>query len=243
MKHKENKGGAGPVSEQPDFPKNESLPNNIKVAEKQEEHETVAAPGVPPTVSKPEERHLINYDEILLPPDGLLSIGHIPTKIPVGKPDKEVYFRTRSDPEWEGNLPIYTHRGTSGGDETYLVMPPVQKYLDEQKLLRRVRMFTLITQSGDLILMPIPLPNSDGSTNSYNDGKLEAVMKGKTRWVRMVANTRTKGYDIYYPESKLPEPVWPALPATFHSALDIAFAGKIIENIDHKLILALRGIV
>jgi hypothetical protein len=195
------------------------------------------------TMLKPAEQHLINYEDILLPPDGLLSIGHIPTKIPVGKPDKEVFFRTRTDPGWEGNLPIYTHHGASGGDETYLVMPAAQKYLDEQKLLRRVRMFTLLNQSGDLILMPVPLPNSDGTTNSYNDGKLTAVTEGKTRWVRMVANTRTKGYDIYYPESKLPEPVWPTHPATFHSALDIAFAGKIIENMDHKLISALRGII
>ena len=220
-----------------------SPPNNINVAGKRKKTEISTAPQVPPTVSKPEERHLINYEDILLPADGLLSIGHIPTKIPVGKPDKEVYFRTRTDPGWEGNLPIYTHHGASGGDETYLVMPPAQKYLDEQKLLRRVRMYTLINQSGDLILMPIPLPNPDGTTNSYNDGKLKGVTEGKTRWVRMVANTRTKGYDIYYTESILPEPVWPALPETFHSALDIAFAGKIIENMDHKLIMALRGII
>jgi hypothetical protein len=240
-KQDKEKGVPETGSTQSGTPKDESLPDNINVAGKATD--LVATPEVPPTVSKPEERHLINYDEILLPPDGLLSIGHIPTKIPVGKPDKEVYVRTRTDPEWEGNLPIYTHRGASGGDETYLVMPPAQKYLDDQKLLRRVRMFTLINQSGDLILMPIPLPNPDGTTNSYNDGKLKGVTEGRARWVRMVANTRTKGYDIHYPESKLPEPVWPALPATFRSALDIAFAGKIIENMDHKLILALRGIV
>jgi hypothetical protein len=215
----------------------------INVAGNQDGSDIVAVPEVPLPVSKPEGRHLINYDEILLPPDGLLPIGHIPTKIPVGKPDIEVYFRTRTDPGWEGNLPIYIHHGASGGDETYLVMPAAQKYLDEQNLLRRVRMFTLINQSGDLILMPIPLPKSDGTTNSYNDGKLRAVTEGRTRWIRMVANTRTKGYDIYYPESKLPEPVWPAHPATFHDALDIAFAGKIIESMDHKLILALRGII
>ena len=240
---KNKKGRAGVVDADPSSPKNGLLPDNINVGVAQEGSGKVEVPEVPPTVSKPEERHLINYDEILLPSDGLLPMGRIASSIPVGKPGKEVFFRTLIDPGWEGNLPIYTHHGASGGDETYLVMPAAQKYLDEQKLLRRVQMFTLINQSGDLILMPIPLPNSDGTTNSYNDGKLKAVTEGKTRWVRMVANTRTKGYDIHYPESKLPEPVWPAHPATFHSALDIAFAGKIIEGMDHKLILALRGIL
>jgi len=238
---KNEKGAPHTGFNQMGAPNNESLPNNINVVG--DRTGVVVAHEVPPTMLKPVEQHLINYEDILLPSDGLLSIGHIPTKIPVGKPGKEVYFRTRTDPGWEGNLPIYTIRGASGGDETYLVMPPAQKYLDEQKSLRRVRMFTLINQSGDVILIPIPLANSDGTTNSYNDGKLKGVMEGKTRWVRMVANTRTNGYDIYYPESTLPEPVWPAHPATFHSALDIAFAGKIIENMDHKLVLALRGVI
>lgn len=201
------------------------------------------APEISPTMLKPERRHLINYDEILLSSDGLLPMERISSTIPVRKPNKDEFFRTRTDPGWEGNLPIFIHRGASGGDETFLVMPEVQMYLQEQKLLRRVRMFTLITQGGVLLLMPIPLPELDGTTNSYNDGKLVAVTEGMRRWVRMVANNGTKGYDLHYTESTLPEPVWPALPATFHDALDIAFKGKIIENMDHKHIMALRGVV
>jgi len=241
MKNKEGVPHTG--SNQQGTPTEESSPVNINVAGMREESGTAAAPEVPPTVSKPDERHLINYEDILLPPDGLLPMEHISSTIPVRKPYKDEYFRTRTDSGWEGNLPIFVHRGATGGDETFLVMPEAQMYLHEQKLLRRVRMFTLITQGGVLLLMPIPLPDSDGTSNSYNDGKLAAVMEAKTKWVRMVANTGTKGYDLHYSKSILPEPVWPALPATFHSALDIAFKGKIIENMDHKHIKALQGII
>lgn len=234
---KQDKEKGAPVTDstQPGAPTDKLSPSNhINVS---------TAPDVPPTMLKPAEKHLINYDEILLPPTGLLPMERISSTIPVRKLFKDEYFRTRTDPGWEANLPIFVHRGASGGEETFLVMPEAQMYLQEQKLLRRVHMFTLITQGGVLLLMPIPLPDSDGTTNSYNDGKLAAVTEAKTRWVRMVANTATKGYDIHYTESVLPEPVWPASPATFHNALDVAFKGKIIENMDHKHITALRGII
>ncbi len=234
--------GAPPTgSTQSGTPTEELPPNNINVAGKGTG--VVVTPDTPPTMLKPVVQHLINYDDILLPSNGLLPMERISSSIPVRKPYKDEYVRTRTDPGWEGNLPIFVHRGAAGGEETFLVMPEAQMYLQEQKLLRRVQMFTLITQSGVMFLMPIPLPAADGSTNPYNDGKLAGVTEAKTRWVRMVANTATNGYDIHYTESTLPEPVWPALPATFHSALDIAFKGKIIENMDHKLILALRGII
>jgi hypothetical protein len=95
--------------------------------------------------------------------------------------------------------------------------------------------------SGVLLLSPIGLPDADGKNNPYNRSREENYLKAETGWVRISANKDLGGYDIWYPETKLPEPDWPTPPNTLKEMLSIAFKGRYINVPDHPIINRLRG--
>jgi hypothetical protein len=235
MANKENKRSAGPDSEQPDSPKDESLPDNINVAGGQEGSGTDFPAHVPKVDNEVND---IDFDALRLPPTGQVVVKENLSIIPIRKPKKTEYFRKRPGKDWEIDLPLYE----DDDGETYLVGPVCLGFLNDQGLIKRARIHTLLEfGSGVLLLSPIGLPDADGKYNSYNRSREEAYLKAETKWVRIVANKALGGYRVCEPESKLPEPDWPTPPNTLKEMLSIAFKGRYINELDHPIINRLKG--
>jgi hypothetical protein len=180
----------------------------------------------------------IDFDALRLPPSGQVVVKKDLSIIPIRKPKKTEYFRKRPGNEWAIDLPLYEDED----GETYLIGPVCLGFLNDQGLIRRARIHTLIVHgSGVLLLSPIGLPDADGKHNPFNRSREEAYHKAETEWVRISANKALGGYDIWTPETKLPEPDWPIPPTTLKEALSVAFKGKYINEPAHPIINRLKG--
>jgi hypothetical protein len=180
----------------------------------------------------------IDFDVLRLPPSGLLIAKRDLNIIPVRKPKKTEWFRVRPGDDWRIDLPLY--EDTDG--ETYLVGQNFLGFLNDQGLVKRARIYTVLVHgSGVLFLSPIGLPDADGKHNSFNRSREEAYHKAETAWVRLCANKDLGGYDCWTPETPLPEPEWPTPPSTLKEMLSIAFKGRFINDADHPILNRLKG--
>lgn len=179
-----------------------------------------------------------DFDKLRLSPTGQVVVKRDLTIIPVRKPKKTEFFRKRPGEEYEGDFPIYV----DDDGEISLIGPQNMSFFFDQGLISRVRLHVLIVHgSGVLLLSPIGLPDENGKVNSYNRSRSEAYHKAETAWVRIAANKSLGGYDLWTPESPIPEPEWPTAPGTLNEMLAIAFKGKYINDPNHPIINKLRG--
>jgi hypothetical protein len=180
----------------------------------------------------------IDFDALRLPPSGQLLAKRDLSIVPVRRPKKTEWFRVRPGDEWRIDLPLYA----AEGEEPYLIAPEYQGFLNEQGLVQRARIYTLIVHgTGIMFLSPITLPDADGKQNSYNRSRIECYLKAETKWVKIAANKALGGYDCSSPESALSEPEWPTPPHTLKEMLSIAFKGRYINDADHPIIKHLKG--
>jgi hypothetical protein len=61
----------------------------------------------------------------------------------------------------------------------------------------------------------------------------------KSSWVRIIPNHEAGQYDTAVAVEQQREPVWPE--ESFETILEKAFAGRIIDSLDHEVIKELRG--
>lgn len=232
----QNKGGVPQTgSNQQGTPIDQSHQNDKNVAVTEKRSDT-AHPTLVPIMDR--GTNDIDFDALRLPPSGQIVVKSDLSIIPIRKPKKTEYFRKRPGNEWVIDLPIYE----DDDGEIYLVGPQCLGFLNDQGLIRRARIHTLIAYgSGVLFLSPIGLPDADGKHNSYNRSREEEYRKAETEWVRIIANKALGGYNSSKPESKYPEPDWPTPPHTLKEALSIAFKGKYINEPDHPIINRLKG--
>jgi hypothetical protein len=180
----------------------------------------------------------IDFDGLRLPPNAQLIAIKDYSIIPVRKPKKTEWIRVHPGDDWRIDLAIYEEEA----GETYLVGRDYFGYLNELKLVKLARIFTvLVYGSGVLFLSPIGLPDVDGKINSYNRSRAEAYLKAETEWVRISANKDLGGYDCWTPEAPMQEPEWPSPPHSLKEMLNIAFKDRYINAPDHPIIKQLRG--
>ena len=180
----------------------------------------------------------IDFEALRLPPSGQLIAKRDLSIIPVRKPKKTEWFRVRSGNDWRIDLPLYED---ADGD-TYLIGSDFLSFLNERALVRRARIYTLLVHgSGVLLLSPIGLPDVDGKLNSYNRSREEHYRKAETEWISISANKDLAGYDVWTPETRIPEPEWPTPPNTLKEMLSIAFKGRYINDPDHPILNQLKG--
>jgi hypothetical protein len=235
METRKNKRSAGPVSEQPDSPKNGLLPDNINVGVAQEGSDSDPSTKVQKVEQNADE---IDFEALRLPPSGQVMVKKDLSTIPIRRPKKTEWFRVRPGAEWRIDLPLYE----DDDKETYIVGPVCQGFLNDRKLIKRSRVYTLIVHgTGVLLLSPIGLPEADGKYNPYNRSREEAYLKAENEWVQISSNQPLGAYDRWTPETQLPDPEWPAPPNTLKEALAIAFKGRYINELDHPIIKRLGG--
>ena len=158
-----------------------------------------------------------------------LGVKKVLTTVPVGKPSKDRFFRTHPSPSWV--FPTWILENKVAG-ETYLVSTEVASVLGS--LARPVELYAAIDRQNNPFLIPIPLPGPNGVRNSWHESLAQAVERAKVVWLRITANKDLGGYDIYEATAKLPDPIWPDI--TMDELLEIAFRGRIIQNVDHAIV-------
>ena len=75
--------------------------------------------------------------------------------------------------------------------------------------------------------------------NAWHKAAETAAEIAMTRWVRLTANMSLGAYEIFEAAGNIPQPVWPELP--FPELLKIAFRDRLIDRLDHPVVLHLRG--
>ncbi len=161
------------------------------------------------------------------------------TTIPLRKPRSGLdYFRIRPELEWAAKIPILD---LGREEEKYAVALDIVPEVMDTGRLRFVRLYTGITFNGVLFLSEIPLPDSDGKENEYNRTRGMAYNMATYKWVMIKVNNELGAYEIVYPKSELPEPVWPKEPSDLIKAIEISFKNNLINSIDHPMLKKLRG--
>jgi hypothetical protein len=162
------------------------------------------------------------------------AVKKILTKVPVRKPDKQWFVRVRPGEDWRLSTAFIELKEDR---ELYLVDRPLVSALSAEVV--PMVLFTCVTRHGVVFLWPIPLPGEDGKHNEWHRSALEAARRAESRWIRVVSNFASRGYDVFEAIGALPEPEWPDV--SFAELLKIAFGGRFIRSADHPVVRRLRG--
>ena len=177
-------------------------------------------------------------DQLRLPANYGSQFGtkRVLTTVPVGKPNKGRFFRTHPDAEQTMEAVIYEDK--EHGD-TYIVSPQVAHLFDT--LTRLVRIYVTVDRADNPYLVPVPLPDTDGSRNRWHESLEKAVIHGQKAWIRISANKATGSYEVYEANqsASIPQPTWPN--EGIETLVEIAFAGKMILDETHPVIDSILG--
>jgi hypothetical protein len=166
----------------------------------------------------------------------LAATRKVLTSVPVTKPNKQQWVRVHPSARYRENLALIEVKESR---TMYLVEPSLVYELAEEVIYATLH--TSMTREGTIFLWPVRLPDSDGRPNSWYDSAREAAAEAVNRWVRVVANMSTGGYDYWVAPGTLAEPEWPEL--SYSELLSIAFKGdRFIDSLDHPLVARLKGV-
>jgi hypothetical protein len=154
--------------------------------------------------------------------------------IPVSKPSRQSFVRCRPGEEWQLATAILELKEER---ESYIVTPDLW---DELALEITPRLLCVcISRQGNLFLWPVKLPGADGRLDAWSESAMAAAHHATKSWIRLVANMSLGAYEIWEATGNLPEPEWPDL--TLQQMVNIAFKGRLIDNLDHPVIRKLQG--
>ena len=178
-----------------------------------------------------------NLDALRLSPDAAAVAGttEILSHVPIRKPNRHEFFRTRSEPEMWFDTGIFEDKEER---ETFFVTPAMREALVGE--IRPVLLVPAMTRQSVLLLWPLKLPTEGQRHNSWAETAREAAELAKTRWVRLAADMGLGGYRIYQAEGELSDPVWPDKPLT--EIMQIASRDRIVDSENHPVVRRLRGL-
>ncbi|MBL8025017.1 MAG: hypothetical protein JNL74_01325 [Fibrobacteres bacterium] len=149
--------------------------------------------------------------------------------IPVRKPNKQEFHRVA---DWSLNVLLLEHEG-----ESYAVVPGLHGAVGEDAVLKRLH--PTASRGGGYLLWAIKTPDEEGKLDDWNRSALRAAEQAKTKWTRVRPVRAIGAYRADVATAAIPEPVWPDL--TPEQWLEIAFQGRIIDSVNHPVLLRLRG--
>jgi hypothetical protein len=146
-----------------------------------------------------------------------------PAAVPVCWPSKNWFFRVHTNPDYQLNTHfIYIKESRT----LYLVQPSLVPSLNSLQVVLRRTLCTAITQEGLLFLWPI------------RDKRERPVKRAARHWIRLDFNPLEKRYEIDESCDQLGVPLWPM--HSFQTILNIAFANRYIQTLDHPVLVAAR---
>jgi hypothetical protein len=179
---------------------------------------------------------IFNLEELRLKQD--FGAGSLVKKalltVPVRKPNKQDFIRTRPGEEWQAPLALIELKEDR---EVYVVTPNLVGELSDEAVAKLI--VTAVNRQGVPFLWPIRLPSEDGRHDAWNRSAMEAANIAARQWVRVSANMSLGAYDVFTAQAEMPEPVWPDVPLS--ELVRIAFKGRVIDTLEHPVVRRLRG--
>lgn len=169
-----------------------------------------------------------DLSSVAIAPTALIGQQRIVTRVPVKKPDKQIFFRAHPTDKVE----TYVIEDKENR-ETYYVLPEMRDEIVAQGLHRPVLLARVITRQAVNMLWPIGL-SVDGRSNSWHETAHEARRIAEKNWIRIVPNMALGGYEIFKAVAPIDEPDWSKM--TFQQLLEVAFRDRIISSIDHPVL-------
>ena len=165
------------------------------------------------------------------------------TRIPIGKPSKEKFYRVHPGVDYELDLALIEIKESNDLRGIYL---PSQNPSDQLLNIIRsqpgvVRMKKLklgVYPDGSIFIWALNL-NNGKITNAWNQTALDGAVIAKEQWVKLSPSMENGYYEILTAITPMNDPVWPK--ETFSQILDKAFDGKVIESVEHPIISYLLG--
>lgn len=220
-------------------PNNESLPNNINVVGKREGSDTDHPIQVPKVAGREPTKMAFSLKDVALHLKSAEPYRDVVGTLEYRNAKKNEYFRVRADPEWKAQIGITVD--TAG--DSYLVGPTVMPYLEQERLVTKVDVFTLTSKdSKDIFLSGIGVKDPLQKENSWNTSRRRAYAMAEEKWIRIVANHETSKYTITEALGDLPEPNWPddKIPS-LEFALNTVFENRFVDTMSHDVIKGIMG--
>lgn len=156
------------------------------------------------------------------------------TKITVDKPPRDQFFMVKDGADyWVPFGLIELERSSS----FYLVAPGlVRDWLRENdiKSYYDCVLCLVVTWHGEPRVWPLKQ-----TTNSWHESAREIAEMAKTGWTKLISDQAASCYVAGTAANQVKKPAWPA--ESFEEILEKAFAGRIIDSLDHDVIKELRG--
>lgn len=153
--------------------------------------------------------------------------------VAVSKPAKMDVIRTH------GTLRQNVYLLSMSDEETYLVRPDLANDPKLEGLIKTVELVTYITRKNVVKLWPIALPDHEGALHTYPQSARDIANLAVDKWLRVKTNRGVGVYEPIISEVEIPDPRWPV--KEIDTLLDKAFAGKIIADENHPLLLEFLG--
>jgi len=159
------------------------------------------------------------------------------TRVSTNKPRKDIYFRTHPE-HFHDLVVLEVEEGMER--KSYPVTTDVFNAMSEEPTLKSKRYYLYVTQSASYGLWGVSLPmDGSGDINSWSESALAIIEHAKSEWIRHYAKRGDSGYRLIPASKDLGDPVWPA--ESWEELLELAFKGKIINDLDHPVLQKLRG--
>jgi hypothetical protein len=178
-----------------------------------------------------------NLDALRLSSDAAAINGttEILSHIPLRKPNRHEFFRTRPEPEMWFDTGIFEDKEER---EVFFVTPTMREALVGE--IRPVILVPSITRQNVLLLWPLKLPMEGMRHNSWSETARRAAEMAKTKWIRLAPDMGLGGYRIYVAEGELSEPQW--LDKPLNEIMQIAFRDRVVDSENHPVVRRLRGL-
>lgn len=177
--------------------------------------------------------------DVALPPRSAEPYKDVVGTLVYRNAKRNEFFRVRGDPEWKTQIGIIL----DVAEDSYLVGPEVMAYLEQEQLMSKVDVFTLISKdSKDIFLSGIGVKKPEQKENSWNASRRRAYAMAETKYIRIVTNHATASYNITEALGDIPEPVWPddKIP-TLEFALNRVFENHFVDTMSHDVIKGVVG--
>lgn len=175
------------------------------------------------------------------PQNILVASSESLTRVSTNKPKKDTYIRVHPD-YFVDLISLVDKDGIEA--TTYVIdSDTLEQAMNEEAItsvLLKRRYYLYVTQGGSYGLWGLTFPMDEGQDpNSWTESALTVISRAMGEWLRHYAKRGDGGYRIIPASKDLGEPKWPE--EGWEEIIELAFKGKIIDDINHPYFEKLRG--
>ncbi len=158
----------------------------------------------------------------------------LPLKVTYGKMNRNRFSRVHPAEEYKLRCLLVDDKDNG---ETYLATPNMAIHLGSLATPKTIRL--AVDNSGTPRLVGEPDIDPTARRNLWQSSLKEAIREAEKDWVRVVSNMNANQYEITRSINDLGFPRWPK--QSMEELVNDAFAGRIIDSLDHPYIRQIQG--